>query len=119
MNNSDITLYNILYSINDSIKYDNEIGISPSIKIILESINSINVSVITIDEYINNIDKETSITNDQIADKNELIGYKSELLKMKSQLVNEYKKLKSTLITTQNIKGLVEKSIQLNTGDIF
>ena len=81
--------------------------------------NDINLNILLIDDYIKNINNFSSDINEQNELKNELLQYKSILLEIKYQLDIVLKNNKKSLNENQNVINLIEKSIQLNTGDIF
>lgn len=81
--------------------------------------NDINLNILLIDDYIKNINNFSSNINEQNELKNELLQYKSILLEIKYQLDLVLKNNKKSLNENQNVINLIEKSIQLNTGDIF
>lgn len=81
--------------------------------------NDINLNILLIDDYIKNINNFSSDINEQNELKNELLQYKSILLEIKYQLDLVLKNNKKSLNENQNVINLIEKSIQLNTGDIF
>lgn len=119
MSDINITLYDILENINDSIKKDDTSGITPTIYSILDVINEINIFITIVDDTIKNINTFSEDPKEQLKQKNELLEYKSEILKIKSDLQNVYVESKNQLIELKDIKSLTEKAIQLNTGDIF
>lgn len=81
--------------------------------------NDINLNILLIDDYIKNINNFSSDIDEQNELKNELLQYKSILLEIKYQLDLVLKNNKKSLNENQNVINLIEKSIQLNTGDIF
>lgn len=119
MSETNITLYDILDNINDSIKKDDTSGITPTIYSILDVINEINIFITIVDDNIKNIGDFSKDPKEQIRLKNELLEYKSEILKIKSDLQNVYAESKTQLVELKDMKSLTEKAIQLNTGDIF
>lgn len=81
--------------------------------------NDINLNILLIDDYIKNINNFSSDINEQNELKNELLQYKSILLEIKYQLDLALKNNKTAEKENKNVVTLIEKSIQLNSGDIF
>lgn len=86
-------------------------------KLFEQSISEISLTVSTVMAALKEIDELLSLA--PVTEKQTLLQYKSSLLQLKTSLLEQQEKCTTELSSILTISGHIEKSIQLNSGDIF
>lgn len=102
---TNITLTSLLENANETRKLFEQ-----SISEIITSISTISTSLKEIDELISSA---------STTEKQTLLQYKSSLLQLKTTLLEQQETCTNELSSILTVSGYIEKSIQLNNGDIF